>query len=225
MRVKIKTLSGCNYTGFTLVELLVALMVTSIILASVATLAFAMGSANDSADDTSQKQAQLRAATIRISELIRHSRLICGIAFSDDIAIWRADDDGDDEIDIDELVYIERTSEHNKLVVWEFSPIFSGWPETRLVNGNLQLKFILYGWRDADKYWLFYASNEEESQLVPECSNVEFRYDQPTEPMTKRQFVNIVFDLSENGVWRQYQINAALRGWAGYLLDGDGDFR
>ena len=49
-----------NGKGFTLVELLVALMVTSIILAAVATLAFAMGSVKDSTDDTSSKQAQLR---------------------------------------------------------------------------------------------------------------------------------------------------------------------
>ena len=109
-----------NKSGFTLVELLAGLMIMSIVLAAVATLAFAMGSANDASDDTSQKQAQVRAATIRISELIRHSRLICGIQNSDDIALWRADEDGDDEIDINELVYIERTSGHNKLVVWEY---------------------------------------------------------------------------------------------------------
>ncbi|MHC4076272.1 MAG: PilW family protein [Planctomycetota bacterium] len=58
--------------GFTLAELLIALMVTSIILAAVATLAFAMGSANDTGDDISAKQAQVRYATLRICELIRH---------------------------------------------------------------------------------------------------------------------------------------------------------
>ena len=45
--------------GFTLVELLVALMVTSIILSAVATLAYAMTRANDQTSDTAQKQALL----------------------------------------------------------------------------------------------------------------------------------------------------------------------
>ena len=46
--------------GFTLAELLVALTVSSIILAAVAALAYAVGSANDSTDDTERKQAQVR---------------------------------------------------------------------------------------------------------------------------------------------------------------------
>ncbi len=58
--------------GFTLVELLVALMVTSIIFGAVATLAYAVGTAHDASDDTSQKQTYVRFATLRISELIRH---------------------------------------------------------------------------------------------------------------------------------------------------------
>ena len=53
--------------GFTLVELLLALIVTGIILTAVTTLAFAVGAANDATDDTSQKQAQVRFATLRIS--------------------------------------------------------------------------------------------------------------------------------------------------------------
>ena len=75
-----------NYGGFTLVELLVAMMVTAIILSAVAALAFAMGSANDSSDDTSHKQAQLRHATINVSELIRHCKLVV-LATPDAIAL------------------------------------------------------------------------------------------------------------------------------------------
>ena len=81
--------SRCE-NGFTLIELLVALVVTSIIMTAVATLAYAMSSANDATDDTSRKQAQIRFATLKISDLIRHSRLVC-YADGDDIAVWRAD--------------------------------------------------------------------------------------------------------------------------------------
>lgn len=45
-------------SAMTLVELLVALMVTAVVLASVATLAFAVGSANKGSQDTDRTQAQ-----------------------------------------------------------------------------------------------------------------------------------------------------------------------
>ena len=63
--------------GFTLVELLVAMMVASVIFAAVAALAYGLSTANQSTDDTCQKQAQLRYATVRIAELIKISKLFC----------------------------------------------------------------------------------------------------------------------------------------------------
>ena len=63
--------------AFTLAELLVALMVTSIVLAAVATLSFVIGSANDSTGDIAVKQAQIRFATIKIRDLIGSCRTIC----------------------------------------------------------------------------------------------------------------------------------------------------
>jgi len=79
-----------NFKGFTLVELLVALMITSIVLTAVATLAYAVGRANDSSEDTAVKPAQLRYATLRISELIRHSKHVCA-ATANHIELWLAD--------------------------------------------------------------------------------------------------------------------------------------
>jgi hypothetical protein len=37
------------------------------------------------------------------------------------------------------------------------------------------------------------------------------------------RFVSIVFDVLENDIVHQYQISAALRGWAGNLLNDTGD--
>ena len=53
-----------------------AMVITSIILGAVATLAYAMGVANDAGNDTTYKQAQVRYATLRISELIRNCRFV-----------------------------------------------------------------------------------------------------------------------------------------------------
>jgi prepilin-type N-terminal cleavage/methylation domain-containing protein len=180
-----RSLSDTNYKGLTLVELLVALMVTSIILAAVATLAYALGKVSDSGDDTAEKQAQLRYATLRISELVRYSKLIYS-ANESEVVLWR-DDNGDDYITAAELVTIN----------------------TRLVSGDLQLCEI--------------DGTAEPIVLLHQCSNVQFGFDLPSEPPTKRKFVSVLFDLNENGIRHRYQISAALRCWAGYMLDPEGN--
>jgi len=169
--------------GFTLVELLVALIVVSIIFTAVATLAYTLGAVNDAANDMAEKQAQVRFATLRISELIRHCKLIYDTS-GNYITIWKADDNGDNVIDTNEQVqvYVEA--------------------------GEIQLR----------------EPNASPVVLISQCSNVQFRFDDSALPVMKRKFVSISFDLVENGVPHRYQISAALRGWAGNLLDESGTF-
>ena len=188
--------------GFTLVELLLALIVTGIILAAVTTLAFAVGAANDTTDDTSQKQAQVRYTTLRISELIRHCKLICGTPNSE-IAIWRADNNGDGQININELVYIERGAGGDYLRFCEF-PL----SDASIVNlSDIQTL-------STSSYSVTYIP------LVPQCVNVQFSFDM-VPPYSR--FVTISFDVLENGIVHRYQINTSLRGWAGNLLDAGGN--
>ena len=173
-----------NFKGFTLVELLVALVVTGIVSAAVATLAYALGTANDSSNDTAVKQAQLRYATLRISELIKYSKLVYAASESE-IVLW-LDRDRNGELDIaGELVAIR--------------------------------KVILAG---SDMQLCEFNSAPEPVVLIPQCRNVQYVLDTAV-PQTR--FVSISFDLVENGVTHNYQINAALRGWAGHLLDGSGN--
>jgi len=188
--------------GFTLVELLVALIVSSIILAAVATLAFAMSSANDATDDTSSKQAQVRYATLRISELIRHCKLLCGTP-GDDLAVWRADDNGDGQININELVYIKRGADADYLQLCEFassntSPVTLSEIETLSPNGY-SVAFV---------------------PLLPQCSNVKFSFDVLP---PKSKFLSISFDVVENNIVHHYQANNELRSWAGNLLNEAGN--
>jgi len=196
--------------GFTLVELLVALMVTSIIFAAVGTLAYTLGAVNDATNDMAKKQAQVRFATLRISELIRHCKLICGTP-GDDLAVWQADADGDNKIDPNELVYIESGSECNYIKLLDFPDASAS---------EVSLSDIRNG---SAKTNLVSSYNERSISLIPQCrdDSVEFQCFDEEPPNSK--FVNISFGLDENGVTRQYQISAALRGWAGNLLDGNGD--
>jgi len=171
--------------GFTLVELLVALMVGGVIFAAVAALAYGLGNANRSTDDTCQKQAQLRYATVRIAELIKMSKLFY-TASDEEIVLW-LDNNENEKIEETEMVSIRRVGSGNNMQLYEF------------------------------------RSEGEPVALIPRCGNVQFEFDEPSLPPTKRKFVSIRFELLENGIIRQYQINASLRGWAGHLLDEQGN--
>ena len=191
-------------SGFTLAELLMALIVTGIILGAVATLAYALGAANDAADDTTWKQAQVRYATLRISELIRHCRLVFDET-SEGLGVWRADDNGDGQINADEVVYVSKGPGGDCLQFIEFldesNPTYS-------VLGTIIQALLSSGF------------SEEYTTLIPECSNVQFVTD--VSPPQSRS-VSIFFDLEESGVTHSYQIETTLRAWAGHLLDGSGE--
>ncbi len=182
------------------------LVVTGVVLAAVATLAFALGRANDTTNDTGYKQTQVRYATLRISQLVRNCKLIC-CAAADDFAIWRADDNNDGQINIGELVYIERGTGRNHLQLTEFPSSNSAVINLSSIQGR------------ATNWWTPYCSSATFTQLIPQCSNVQFSFD-VLPPRSK--FVNISFDLVEGGIVHQYQISAKLRGWAGNRLNTAG---
>lgn len=194
--------------GFSLVELLVALTISSIVLAAVATLAYAMSSANDSTDDTSRKQAQVRYTTMRISELARRCKLIC-FASPDDFAVWGGDDNEDGQINGSELFLVEKGPEGDHLALCDF-PISGIDPVVNLSDIGAY----------STSWWLSVGLSIRRTLLIGECGNMEFRFD-ALPPATR--FVNISFDLLENGFWRQYEISCYVRGWCGNLLNESGD--
>jgi len=197
--------------GFTLIELLVALAVTSIVLTAVAALTYAVGSANNASDDTSTKQAQMRYAGLRISELIKYCKLICRVS-EQDLAVWLADDNDDGHINALELVYLETGNDKDYIRLLEFS-----------TDSSLLQAYVISPASIQDgsaKTWLKTNCQQSYTLMVPQCSNVDFSVD--TQPPQTR-FVSISFDLEENSAVHNYKIDAGLRSWAGYLLDGSGN--
>ncbi len=193
--------------GFTLAELLIALMVTSIVLAAVATLGSAMSSANDSTGDIAVKQAQIRFATIKIRDLIGNCRMICHLE-ENNFAIWRADDNGDGYINLNELTYLGSYTDKSYVRTFDF------YDDSRVLDIDDIWPFSS-GW---SKYGCYTYSSKK---LIPKCANVELAV-YTTPPWSK--FARISFDIEENGVMHHYEITAALRGWAGHLIDDNGDF-
>ncbi len=193
--------------GFTLVELLVALSVSGIILAAVATLAYAMSSVNDSTDDTSRKQAQVRYTTLRLSELVRQCKLIC-FAGPDDFAVWRGDDNEDGRINASELVLVEKGSGGEHLQLCDFLVDGAG-PEVALSD----IRAYSTNW------WVPLGLSIRRTVLIPQCSNVRLDVLPLDVLAVECRFVNVSFDLLENGFSRQYEISGYVRGWGGNLLN------
>jgi len=209
-----------SQNGFTLVELMVALVVTGIIMSAVATLAFAFSTVNDASSDADRKQAQLRYASLRISELIRHSKLICGTP-DNSIVIWRADDNPkNDEIEIPELAYIDVGSGRDRIRIIELSGYPVGvssdwWPQVKVQD--LELWTLQ---QSNVKDMLLNNCETTEIEVIPECSNAQFSFDHPDTPPNSR-FVNLSFNLTEDGVVRRYHIDSAIRSWAGHQISAD----
>jgi len=193
--------------ALTLVEMLVALIVTGILLSAVATLAFAMNSAGESSSDVLSKQSQLRHTTLRVSELLRHCKLVCA-APDNDLAIWQADDNGDGRINLNELVYLERGEALDILQLSQFD-------STETLSVTLAELSV-----PGRKSELLSSYGSTSAALLPACKNVAFALDAAA-PYT--QFVTLSFDLTEDYTDHRYEISVALRSWAGHLLNDAGD--
>ena len=197
--------STSNKKGFTLAELLVALMVTAIVLAAVGSLAYAMSSAKDASDDTSLKQAHVRSATMRITELIRNAKLICATP-TDAIVIWRADTDSNKKINSDELVYIQSNAARDKIQLIQYN-------RPAAYNTTFTLAQIRSG---AAKTSLDGACVKTTVELIPQCSGVVFRLDNAIPQKSK--LASVKFTITENDAARTYEICGAVMGPAFNLL-------
>ena len=195
-----------NKNGFTLVELLVALVVTGFVLAAVSTLAFALSSANKATKDQNRSQAQIRTTTMKIQEFIRNCNLICSVS-DEDIAIWLSDTNNDNKINIGEICFIECGSKKDHLQLCTFSS-----------GSDSEISLDSIG-KMSTQWWSSFSDDVSCVQLLPDCRNVEFQFDK-LPPLSG--LVCISFDMAENEVVRHCRINAALRSRKGNLLDISG---
>jgi prepilin-type N-terminal cleavage/methylation domain-containing protein len=196
-----------NRKGFTLAELLITLIVTGILLSALATLAYALSSATSTESDIAVVQAQLRLGGLRLHDLVANCRMICEVE-GNALAIWRADDNQDGQINVNELVYLDAGDTGDTLRVCTFSSASN--PHVTFSSAALSMT----------KAELIAGHDGVYTGLIPDAENVQFTFD-VAPPLTQQ--LTTSFDLTEDGRLRHYQIDTALRAWAGHLLNEAGD--
>lgn len=187
--------------GFTVAELLVAMTVSSIVLAAVGALSFAVGSASRSTQHMNEAQIRLRGAMLHIHETIRNARIAWAVPTG--VAVWKADDNADNCINGQELAYIEPVS------------VGGGLEQLQIVEfpGQTLTASIADITDGAARTALIDATDERIMTLLPQCSNTTFTHTGPA-------FVNVSFRLSEDGVLTTYQIGATTAAAADHLIAG-----
>lgn len=198
-----------NNTGFTLAELLIGMLITSVLLTAVATLAFALSAASTASSDAALRQAQLRQTMLRLNDLIGTCQLLCA-APGNDLVLWRADDNANKQINVNELVYLERGASSDMLRFCQFTAA----PNPTVLLSDLTLA--------TTKAQLLASYPATYTPLLPQCGNVTFTLS-PGTPVTGTKRLTVSFTLTENGVTHRYETVMALRGRAANLLTPAGD--
>lgn len=98
-----------------MVELMMALIIASIVLAAVATLAGATNAANNATDQMGREQGQLRMVSMRLSDLIRRGNRVMS-ANTEGFQLWH-DNNADGLATADELTLIARGTGGNTLTI------------------------------------------------------------------------------------------------------------
>ena len=176
--------------GFTLCELIIALGVTAVILSATVTLAYALSSATRSSDELMRSDTVLRSASLRISEMIKHSNLAIATVRGG-VALW-TDENTDGAIDSGEINYIEPSGDGSSLEILKYP----------VAGQNMSINQV-----QTITNRTLYAT------LIPECSNITFTINSPL-------LVTVSFDMDQDGMSRNYQITAAVRCSDNGLLGG-----
>ena len=205
--------TGYHRAGFTYVELLTALSVLTVVLSAAAALIYAAGSAESAASKMGHHQARIRYATMRIRELARKSCLVFPRS-NTGVVFWTGDENGDGQINGNEVAWLSTDvgSGYGTMVsITEF-------PDQTAVVKRRDLQF-----RNGLDV-LAANSNETVTNLFEGYSSVSVSF--------KDNITTVTFALVEDSQSRNYQISAATRASADYLLSfstsnlllGDDDF-
>ena len=141
-----------SVAGFTLVELMVALMVASVVLSAVATLAYATCSASEATDQMGREQAQLQHVCVRVNDLIKRANYV-HIDSEYEFWLWHDKNADGNRLSMDEWTRIAKGSDNNTLTI--------GYTESYTQCENIT--FDYYDWKDGSPRMVVVSFDMEEN--------------------------------------------------------------
>lgn len=189
--------SNFRCRGFTLVELLVALVVTAIISSAVLTLAYAITSGYEGAEQNARTNAGIRSSNIFFCDAIKNCKLILQVS-SDRACFWLEDTNGDGAINSAELRFFYYHGDSKELRMLSFSGESATEDKIELFQfgSNNFMEFLIM------KY------NDHEAILIENCTWVKFTFDVAA-PQT--EMVNLAFNVSSNNGEKRFDFTACKR--------------
>ena len=177
-----------NAKGFTLIELMAAITVLSIIMAAVCSLSYALYSADQQSQQQSFKTAEMRIASMKLTRLLRDARMVF-YQDDNDLVIWKSDYNRDGKINRYELCFLTWHWDPDKLSWYRFGGTnevsigdidlsessgwfsiiaFWGFPESNntIITEIDDIRVDLYGLSDSNGFVEISPSNAEQARLV-----------------------------------------------------------
>jgi prepilin-type N-terminal cleavage/methylation domain-containing protein len=188
--------------GMTLIELTLAVTIMAMVLAGVATIAFALTSVKSTTDDTSSKQAYVRYAQTQVADLVRDARLVCYSSDSQ-VVLWAADTNSDGLMNVTEMALLATNNASSAITLTHF---------VSTANPHVTLSTI---GDQAGQWWLGYGATASTITVVPECTNATFATDVAAPAST---YVSLTFSLLQDKEVISYSVCGNLRARAAYSL-------
>ena len=130
-------LSRTVRAGFTVIELLLAMAVSSMVGLVVVMMLMQSGTATDRQHDTRRASVQRQVATVRLGELMRETAMVVGTG-SRHVVLWKQDVNGNGQPELSELRRIEWDDETGEVWVYESPPdLPESEDETYLLNPSV----------------------------------------------------------------------------------------
>jgi prepilin-type N-terminal cleavage/methylation domain-containing protein len=209
--------------GFTLVELMVALMVAAVVLSAVATLADAASSAKSATDTMGRRQSQLQQVSIRLGDLIRQSNRI--VTHNDwGFTLWQ-DHNANGILERGEFVTVFRCYYYdsaagtykNGIGIRPFAPDEAikagpfGW------NFGFQLyqdfnNNLIYDAGEPVSYdytVMYFSEGDADTEIYKQCQDPTFGYYNLADGLPRTAAVR--FKTNNNGQIQLHSVNAHLR--------------
>jgi len=220
MKIISKNTTASRKDGFTIVELLMAMVVMSIVLAAVAGMASAVSNANRETKDMGEKQAEIRYTTMRLTELIKNASFIVPLTTPRaGFCVW-TDSDEDGLPDAIELTYVE--------IIIDLANVNVLFP----VEGGIKIKSVgesiikILVFADLDKTFTIseiesgsartdclLLATRTRTIIISECTDAKINID------INRRLTSLKFIVTEADVDSQYEIAATRRCSAEHLLN------